>query len=109
MVILDLFPVGVHQLVTAMSEGYAFARSQAYIQGSVFQAFTWLRGIGVTVFVIGGVLPLVWFMVSRWFKLKAVQTADEQFVVPRSVLAMAEPMGASAATGVANPDPYRGM
>ncbi|MAG58959.1 MAG: nitric-oxide reductase [Planctomycetes bacterium] len=89
MVAMDLFPVGVHQLSTVMDGGYASARSQEYIHGSTFQAYTWMRGIGVAVFVIGGVLPLTWFMVTRWFHLKPAQTAEEQFVVPQSVLAVA--------------------
>jgi hypothetical protein len=75
-----------------MSDGYAFARSAAYIHSPFFQQLTWLRGVGVLVFVAGGVLPLVWFMVSRWFSLKAPQTADEIFVVPPSVLAIAGPL-----------------
>lgn len=91
MVVLDLFPVGVHQLAVAMSRGYAYARSQEYLHGTVFQTFTWLRGIGVAIFVAGGVLPLVWFMVSRWFHLRPAQTPEEQFVVPPSVLAVALP------------------
>ncbi|MEE9470280.1 MAG: hypothetical protein V3W32_01070, partial [Gemmatimonadota bacterium] len=41
------------------------------------------------VFVLGGLLPLVWFMVSRWFSLRPAQTPEEQFVVPASVLAVA--------------------
>jgi len=108
MVILDLFPVGVHQLIAAMNEGYAFARSQAYIQGSVFQMFTWLRGIGVVVFIVGGVLPLVWFMVTRWFQLRPAQTTSEQFVVPPSVLAIAKTpsiVPTSAAAALRSPEP----
>lgn len=89
MVVMDLMPAGVHQLMVAMDQGYAFARSQAYVHGVVFQTFTWLRGIGVAVFVVGGVFPLVWFMVSRWFGLRPPQTPEEQFVVPPSVLAVA--------------------
>lgn len=92
MVVMDLFPKGIHQLIVVMDQGYAYARSQAYIHSDVFQILTWLRSVGVFVFVIGGVLPLVWFMVSRWFALKPAQTPAEQFVVPRSVLAMAEPL-----------------
>jgi nitric oxide reductase large subunit len=92
MVACDLFPVGVHQLQQAMSEGgYAYARSQDYIQSSTFQMFTWLRGIGIAVFFVGGVLPLTWFMVTRWFTLKPAQTPSEMFVVPESVLAVARP------------------
>jgi hypothetical protein len=48
---------------------------------------TWLRGVGVAIFIAGGVLPLVWFMVTRWFSLKPAQTEKEARVAPRSVLA----------------------
>ncbi len=98
MVVMDLFPVGVHQLIAVMNDGYAFARSEAYIQGSVFQTLTWARGLGVVIFITGGVLPLTWFMVSRWFSLKPAQTTEEQFVVPKSVLAIAGPAPATGAT-----------
>jgi nitric oxide reductase subunit B len=100
MVIMELFPKGVHQLMVVMDQGYAFARSQAYIHSDVFQVLTWLRGLGTLVFVFGGVVPLVWFMVSRWARLKPAQTPAEEFVVPRSVLAMAEPLSPAAAKGV---------
>jgi nitric oxide reductase subunit B len=99
MVVMDLFPVGVHQLSVAMSESYAYSRSQAYIQSDVFQTFTALRGFGVVIFVLGGVLPLVWFMVSRWFSLRPAQTAEQQFVVPETVLAIASPMTVAVVAG----------
>lgn len=99
MVAMDLFPVGLHQLAVAMTEGYAFARSQAYVQGETFQFFTQMRGFGVLLFVLGGVLPLVWFMVSRWFHLKPAQSPEEQYVVPKSVLALAEPLATSGSGG----------
>jgi nitric oxide reductase subunit B len=103
MVAFDLFPVGVHQLMVAMGAGgYAAARSQDYVQGETFQVYTWLRGIGVAVFVLGGVLPLVWFMVTRWFTLKPAQTTAEQFIVPRSVLAVA---GAPGPASIHRPSP----
>lgn len=89
MVVMDLFPVGVHQLMAVMTDGYAFSRSQEYLNGSVFQTLTWLRGFGVVIFILGGVFPLMWFMVSRWFALKPPQAAAESFVVPPSVLAVA--------------------
>ncbi len=76
MVLMDLFPVGVHQLFAVMEHGYAFARSQVYVQGTVFQTFTWLRGFGVAVFIFGGVLPLVWFIVRSAWGLKAPESAD---------------------------------
>jgi nitric oxide reductase subunit B len=94
MVVLDLFPVGVHQLVEVMTKGYAFGRSQAYLYGSTFQMYTWLRGFGVAFFICG-MFPLVWFVVSRWFSLKRAQTPEEQFVIPESVLAVAGPLSAA--------------
>lgn len=87
MLCLHLFPLGVHQLVEVMTKGYAYGRSQAYLYSEPFQAFTWMRGIGTTLFLCG-MFPLVWFMVSRWFMLKAAQGAEEQLVVPPSVLAV---------------------
>jgi nitric oxide reductase subunit B len=92
MMVMDLFPVGIDQLMVAMTESYAYARSEAYISSAFFQNLTWLRGVGVLIFVAGGVLPLVWFMVTRWASLKAAQSIDESYVVPASVLAMAAPL-----------------
>lgn len=102
MVVMDLFPVGVHQLIVAMTEGYAYSRSNLYLQGNIFQTLTWLRGVGVVIFICGGVLPLTWFMVSRWFWLKPAQSPEELYVVPKSVLAVAEPLAPTrrAAAGV---------
>jgi nitric oxide reductase subunit B len=91
MVVLDLFPVGINQLMTVMEHGYAFARSQAYIDGDFFQNATWLRGIGVTIFIVGGVLPLVWFMVTRWGSLKAVDGAEDRGDKPDTLLKLNEP------------------
>jgi nitric oxide reductase subunit B len=98
MVVMDLFPVGVHQLIAARTEGYAYARSQAFLEGSTFQMFTWMRSLGVIVFIAGGVIPLVWFMVTRWWDLRTAQTPEEQFVVPKSVLALAPDVDPFAGT-----------
>ncbi len=89
MVVLDLFPAGIDQLLAVMQDGYAFARSQAYLEGATFQTLTWLRGIGVVVFVAGGVLPIVWFVLRAAGALKPALTGLEPFVVPPTVLAIA--------------------
>lgn len=106
MVVMDLFPVGIHQLAVAMNEGYAYARSEAYITSAFFQNLTWLRGVGVALFIFGGVIPLTWFMVTRWFRLKNVQTLEESFVVPPSVLALAgPPQGVAGMASPRHPQP----
>jgi nitric oxide reductase subunit B len=72
MVALDLFPAGVHQLFATIDNGLWFSRSQTFIQGGAFQTMTWLRIIGGSIFFLGGVLPLVWFTLTRIRDLKSV-------------------------------------
>ncbi|MCW8916529.1 MAG: cbb3-type cytochrome c oxidase subunit I [Magnetovibrio sp.] len=65
MMFLDLFPVGVYQLIVVLEEGFWFARSHEIVQGSVFQTLTYFRSLGGAVFVIGGMIPIIWFVLSR--------------------------------------------
>ncbi len=77
MMFLDLFPVGVYQLIVVLREGLWYARSQEIITGPVFGILTYFRSIGGTLFVVGGVLPLVWFIVSRGLQLNPEADSDE--------------------------------
>jgi nitric oxide reductase subunit B len=70
MMFLDLFPVGVYQLYMAIEHGFWFARSKEIVEGSVFRVLTYLRSLGGTVFIFGGLLPLMWFVLSRGWTLK---------------------------------------
>jgi nitric oxide reductase subunit B len=70
MVILDLFPAGAIQFKAVVERGLWYGRSAEFIHGSTFEALTWMRGIGATLFFFGGVIPLAWFMVTRWSSLK---------------------------------------
>lgn len=76
MMFLDLFPVGVYQLIVVLQEGLWYARSQEIVQGVVFQTLTYFRSIGGSVFVIGGLLPLIWFILSRGFRLRRKVEAE---------------------------------
>ncbi len=71
MMFLDLFPVGIYQLVIVLQEGFWYARSQEVVQGAVFQTLTYFRSLGGAVFVIGGVAPLIWFVLSRGRRIVA--------------------------------------
>ncbi len=75
MVAIDLFPVGIAQLNEVLAHGLWQARSQAFVQGELFQSLTWARIVGGALFVLGGVLPLAWFMVSRLDGLKPAEQA----------------------------------
>ena len=64
MVLLDLFPAGLLQFQAVVENGLWFARSAAFIDSTAFQTLTWMRIIGGSIFVIGGVVPLTWAITS---------------------------------------------
>jgi len=77
MVVLDLFPAGAIQFKSVLDHGLWYARSNDFITGSAFESLTWLRGIGASIFLFGGVCPLTWFIVSR---ARSLKKSTEAFV-----------------------------
>jgi nitric oxide reductase subunit B len=84
MMFLDLFPVGLYQLSVVLQEGLWYARSQEIIQGPVFRILTMARSLGGAVFVIGGVLPLIWFVISRAGSIRREETTESGEWSPQS-------------------------
>ena len=78
MVLLDLFPAGIIQFSSIVDNGLWFARSHEFTGGGIFKKLTWLRGIGASLFFFGGVIPLAWFMVSRWNSLRSAHEGVEE-------------------------------
>jgi nitric oxide reductase subunit B len=72
MVLLDLLPAGLFQLQATLDQGLWHSRSQAWLFEAPFQTLTWMRIVGGALFVLGGVVPLSWFLVSRWRSLRDV-------------------------------------
>lgn len=70
MVFLDLFPAGILQFNAVLEKGLWFGRSSQFIESTPFQTLTWMRIVGGSLFVVGGVIPLAWFIVSRSRSLK---------------------------------------
>ncbi|MDD5559096.1 cbb3-type cytochrome c oxidase subunit I [Candidatus Methylomirabilis sp.] len=65
MMMLDLFPVGLYQVATVFKQGLWAARAQAHVTDNVWITLTWMRTVGGAIFLFGGVLPLVYFILSR--------------------------------------------
>jgi nitric oxide reductase subunit B len=68
MVFATLFPLGVLQLYHAVSVGYFDARSLTFLTNQTNTLLEWLRLPGDAVFIVGGVLPilyLAWLGVRR--------------------------------------------
>ncbi len=79
MVILDLFPAGAIQFKSVLDNGLWFARSNEFITESAFESLTWLRGIGASLFLFSGVIPITWFIVTRARSLKKSRNDYEDF------------------------------
>jgi nitric oxide reductase subunit B len=77
MVFLDLFPVGIWQFETVTEKGLWYARSHYFVESTGFQTFTWMRIAGGALFTVGGVIPLTWFIVAKWKKVKNTNLNNE--------------------------------
>jgi nitric oxide reductase subunit B len=57
-----------------VEKGLWFGRSAEFIDSNAFQTLTWMRIIGGSIFVLGGVVPLSWAIhsVARHFKKPVV-------------------------------------
>ncbi len=60
MVFVSLFPLGILQLYESVNHGYYEARTLAFLTNPTNQMLEWLRLPGDALFIIGGVLPLLW-------------------------------------------------
>jgi nitric oxide reductase subunit B len=78
MVFATLFPLGLLQLYESISHGYYEARSLHYLQSSTNSFIEWLRLPGDALFIIGGVLPLLylcWLALRYMVPQRAPETA----------------------------------
>jgi nitric oxide reductase subunit B len=60
MVFATLFPIGLLQLERSVSVGYFEARQIEYLTTGYLAFIEWMRLPGDVVFIVGGVLPLLW-------------------------------------------------
>ncbi len=67
MIVLNIFPAGVMQMIASYEHGFWYARSYDFIHSEIFQLLTWLRVAGDITFVMAGVLPLVILVVRGMF------------------------------------------
>jgi nitric oxide reductase subunit B len=84
MVVLDLFPAGLAQLAATCEQGLWYSRSEQFLQSNMFQTLTWMRAVGGYLFLLGGVIPLCWFICTSGMKsvsttiLQAASSGDER-------------------------------
>jgi nitric oxide reductase subunit B len=66
MVICNLVPMGILQLYDALANGYWHAREPAFFQGDWVRRIEWVRLPGDTLFIVGGILPVVYLAVRMF-------------------------------------------
>lgn len=70
MVILQLFPSGVLQLVDVINNGYWHARSLEFSGQPQMVNLAWLRMPADVIFIVGGVIPLLLAAVLTYFNMQ---------------------------------------
>jgi nitric oxide reductase subunit B len=63
MLFVNLAPVGAMQFRDAVERGYWFARSPEFFAGGAVRVFEWLRLPGDVLFIVGGIVPIVYLAV----------------------------------------------
>ena len=74
------FRLEVLQLYHSVSRGYFYARTLQFITGGVNPVLEWLRLPGDTVFIVGGILPLLylsWLSIRYRRPIAASEAVDE--------------------------------
>jgi nitric oxide reductase subunit B len=69
MLFANLFPIGAIQLYEAVRAGYAQVRDASFFERDAVRVFEWLRLPGDLLFIIGGILPIVYLAV-RMFRAR---------------------------------------
>jgi nitric oxide reductase subunit B len=81
---VNLFPVGVMQLYDSFHNGYWHARDMSFFLQPTVRVFEWLRLPGDVLFIVGGILPIVYLAIrvfanrNRYAQLPA-EAATESF------------------------------
>jgi nitric oxide reductase subunit B len=66
MIFLNLVPMGILQLYDAVAHGYWHAREPAFFQGDLVHVLEWLRLPGDTLFIVGGIFPVVYLAIRMF-------------------------------------------
>ncbi|GAB1692448.1 nitric-oxide reductase large subunit [Krasilnikovia sp. M28-CT-15] len=82
MAFVTLLPLGILQLYHSVDAGYFEARSMEFLTNDTNTLFEWLRLPGDVVFIVGGVLPILWLAFHGLRGGRA--PADERAAVPSS-------------------------
>ncbi len=75
MIFANLVPMGILQLYDAVANGYWHAREPEFFQSATVHALEWLRLPGDTLFIVGGILPVVYLAIRMFVHRNRGETA----------------------------------
>jgi len=76
MVFATLFPLGISQLYESVEVGYVAARSLKFLGSPINKTLEWMRLPGDVVFIVGGVLPLLYLCILAVRRLRPAGDGD---------------------------------
>jgi nitric oxide reductase subunit B len=93
MTFVTLLPLGVVQLHRSVGQGYWAARDLDFLTNDLNSLLEWLRFPGDLVFIVGGVLPLLWMGIQgvRYRGTHQEALADEDLLLFTEVTPLAGP------------------
>jgi nitric oxide reductase subunit B len=66
MVAVNLIPIGIAQLYDSFHNGYWHSRDASFFEGPGIRVIEWLRLPGDLIFIIGGILPVVYLAIRMF-------------------------------------------
>ncbi len=81
MILITLAPVGFLQFADSFQNGFHAARDFAFYQQPIVHFLMWLRALPDTIFIVPGILPLVYMTFTGLFHLRPVARPSGQAVV----------------------------
>jgi len=66
MIFVNLMPMGIIQLYDSLANGYWHAREPEFFQSDWVNLLEWLRLPGDTIFIVGGILPVVYLAIRMF-------------------------------------------
>ena len=85
MAFFNLFPVGLAQIVDSFQNGYYHAREMTFVLSPLINVLEWARMPGDWLFIIGGVLPLVYLAIQAVLHPAGDTIPENQEIVDRTL------------------------
>ncbi len=77
MVILQLFPSGVMQMIDVIQNGYWHARSLEFSGQQQLKNLAWLRLPADLIFILAGVIPMLYAVIYTWSKARKPKPTEK--------------------------------